>query len=168
VLEEILPKKALKIALECGWLPEAARADSPDWRDWSRQLLVGRFSRVGLDDSCQPDPYLFVPFPVAANNGQGTEGGQPTGEPAVEMAAKSIPSSSGKGSQAISGRADARSAFIVPILEKKGWSILEWATESDVDFHTADNFLKGLTKPYRSTRKKLAQSLGLEPEGLPA
>jgi hypothetical protein len=73
VLEEALPKKALEIALECGWLPEAARADNPDWRDWSRQLSAGRFSRVGLDDSCKPDPYLFVPFPIAASGDRTTD-----------------------------------------------------------------------------------------------
>ena len=50
VLKEVLPARALKIALESGWLPEADRAESPDWRDWSRQLLAGRFSR-GVDDS---------------------------------------------------------------------------------------------------------------------
>jgi hypothetical protein len=63
-LEEVIPEKSLKIALECGWLPETARTDSPDWRDWSSQLLTGRFS-LGLDDSCTPDPYLFVAFPNA-------------------------------------------------------------------------------------------------------
>lgn len=70
VLEEALTEKAFQIALECGWLPEGARTDSPEWRRWIRQLLEGRFSRVGLEDSCKPDPYLSVPFPVAASGGK--------------------------------------------------------------------------------------------------
>jgi hypothetical protein len=70
VLEEALPEKAFHIALECGWLPEGARADSPAWRGWIRQLLEGRFSRVGLEESCKPDPYLSVPFPVVASGGK--------------------------------------------------------------------------------------------------
>ena len=70
VLEEALPEKAFHIALECGWLPEGARTDSPAWRGWIRQLLEGRFSRVGLEASCKPDPYLSVPFPVVASGGK--------------------------------------------------------------------------------------------------
>ena len=70
VLEEALPERAFHIALECGWLPEGARTDSPAWRGWIRQLLEGRFSRVGLEESCKPDPYLSVPFPVVASGGK--------------------------------------------------------------------------------------------------
>jgi len=44
---------------------------------------------------------------------------------------------------------------------------LEWAQESGVDFHTASSYLKGKTKPYQSTRKKLADSLGIPGEDLP-
>lgn len=60
-----------------------------------------------------------------------------------------------------------RAAFIAPILDEKGWSILDWANNSGVDFHTANDFLKGNTKPYASTRKKLAGSLGLKVGELP-
>jgi len=66
------------------------------------------------------------------------------------------------------GSANERARFVMPILEKNGWSILDWANESDVDFHTANDYLKGTTKrPYRSTRKKLADSLGVMVEALP-
>ncbi len=60
-----------------------------------------------------------------------------------------------------------RRAFVEPKLNAKGWSILEWANNSDVDYHTADSYLKGITKSYRSTRKKLADSLGVTVDELP-
>ncbi len=60
-----------------------------------------------------------------------------------------------------------RKSFVSPILASKGWSILDWASNSDVDFNTANNYLKGKTKPYESTRAKLAKSLGVEVQKLP-
>ncbi len=61
----------------------------------------------------------------------------------------------------------ARAAFVMPILDSKGWSILDWANECNVDFHTANDFLRDRTKSYRSTRKKLAEGLGVPVESLP-
>lgn len=46
-------------------------------------------------------------------------------------------------------------------------SVHDWANKAKVDFHTADNYLKGKTNPYPSTRKKLADGLGIEIEKLP-
>jgi hypothetical protein len=63
-LEKVLPEKTLQIALDCGWLPPGAHSALPFWRDWISKTLAGRFSRVGLADSCEPDPYVSVPFPV--------------------------------------------------------------------------------------------------------
>ncbi len=60
-----------------------------------------------------------------------------------------------------------REAFIKPILEKKGLSIRQWAINAKVDFHTADDYLKGKTKPYPDTLKKLADALGVEVAKLP-
>jgi len=60
-----------------------------------------------------------------------------------------------------------REAFIRPRLESMGWSILDWAKNSGVDFHTANDYFKGETKPYPSTRKKLADSLGISAKDLP-
>jgi hypothetical protein len=60
-----------------------------------------------------------------------------------------------------------RESFVKPILDKKGWSILDWANEAGVDFHTASGYLKDTRKPYRSTRKKLAAPLGVDVEDLP-
>jgi hypothetical protein len=71
-------------------------------------------------------------------------------------------------------RGAARRLFVMPLLEKKGWSVGDWARESKgvrkpegVDFHTANNYLKGVTKTYRSTRENLAKSLGVETDELP-
>lgn len=60
-----------------------------------------------------------------------------------------------------------REAFLRPILDKKGFSVHDWARRANVDFHTADNYLKGKTKPYPDTLKKLADALGTEVEKLP-
>lgn len=63
--------------------------------------------------------------------------------------------------------ANKRESFVMPILAKKGWSINDWATQSDLDFHTASGYLKCRTNPYPSTRKKFADSLGVGVEELP-
>jgi len=60
-----------------------------------------------------------------------------------------------------------REAFVKTILEAKGWSILDWANESGVAPATAHDFLANKTKPYRSTRLKLAKSLGVSIQQLP-
>jgi hypothetical protein len=65
------------------------------------------------------------------------------------------------------GPSSIRGAFVTPILSSKGWSIQDWAINSGVDFHTANDFLKGTTKAYNSTRKKLADSLGVDVSTLP-
>lgn len=62
---------------------------------------------------------------------------------------------------------DRRKSFVMPVLQAKGWSIHDWAINSGVDFHTANDYLNGKTKPYSSTRKKLAESLGIEVQDLP-
>ena len=63
--------------------------------------------------------------------------------------------------------AKSRSAFIQPLLEKRGWSILDWATEAEVSHATTQDYLSGKTKPYPSTRLKLAKALGLSVQQLP-
>ncbi|MFZ0321433.1 MAG: hypothetical protein WAL56_20080 [Candidatus Sulfotelmatobacter sp.] len=61
----------------------------------------------------------------------------------------------------------ARKAFVDPILAEKGWSILDWAKDANVDHATAMDYWQGKTKPYASTRKKLARALGIKIEQLP-
>ena len=60
-----------------------------------------------------------------------------------------------------------RESFVRLLLVEKGWSTLDWAQKSNVDFHTADNYLKGKTSPCASTRRKLASSLGIAVADLP-
>jgi lambda repressor-like predicted transcriptional regulator len=60
-----------------------------------------------------------------------------------------------------------REAFLKPILKKTGFSIRAWARKANVDFHTADNYLKGKTKPNPDTLKELADALGVKVEELP-
>jgi len=63
--------------------------------------------------------------------------------------------------------AKARRAFVEPILTEKGWSILDWANEAEVAYHTAADYLSGCKSPYRSTRAKLAKALGVSANQLP-
>jgi hypothetical protein len=63
---------------------------------------------------------------------------------------------------------NARESFLRPILDEKGFSVHDWARTAGVDFHTANDYLYGRTRPYKSTRKKLADAIGLGVEKLPA
>jgi len=69
VLDVALLEAAFHLSLGLKWLPEYARADSPAWRQWIRELLEGRYSQVGLNDSCAVDPYMFIKFPLDGNTG---------------------------------------------------------------------------------------------------
>jgi hypothetical protein len=60
-----------------------------------------------------------------------------------------------------------REAVVRPILTNNGWTVSEWALRAGVDFHTADDYLKGRTKLQPSKRKQLAEVLGLKAEQLP-
>lgn len=62
---------------------------------------------------------------------------------------------------------NARQLFVRPILEKKGWSVHQFAVEAQVDFHTANDYLKGKTKPNRASRAQMAKALGVPVEDLP-
>lgn len=60
-----------------------------------------------------------------------------------------------------------RAKFIKPILEQNGFSIHDWAKKAGVDFHTANNYLRGKTRPFPETRKKLADAIGIKVNQLP-
>jgi lambda repressor-like predicted transcriptional regulator len=60
-----------------------------------------------------------------------------------------------------------RRAFIMPLLEKHGWSILDWANEARLDHSTALDYLDNRRKQYRSTRLKLANALNVPVDQLP-
>jgi hypothetical protein len=57
--------------------------------------------------------------------------------------------------------------FLGPLLESEGWSILDWANEAKVAYHTARDYYDGTKKTYASTRLKLANALGIPVEQLP-
>jgi hypothetical protein len=76
-----------------------------------------------------------------------------------------IPSDPRKGT----GVSSTRRQMIEPILKQKGFSVTEWASKSGVDVHTALNYLNEKTKnPDASTRKKLAEGLGINVGQFPA
>jgi lambda repressor-like predicted transcriptional regulator len=60
-----------------------------------------------------------------------------------------------------------REAFFRTILKEKGLSVHDWAVKANVDFHTADKYLKGKRKPYPGTLKKLADALDVDVTKLP-
>lgn len=60
-----------------------------------------------------------------------------------------------------------RRGFVEPILERKGWSILDWANAANVAHATAMDYVLDKTSPYRSTRAKLAKALGVPIEQFP-
>lgn len=61
-----------------------------------------------------------------------------------------------------------REVFLKPLLKTKGLSIRGWARNAKLDFHTADNYLKGKTRrPNPDTFKQLADALGVKVEELP-
>jgi len=60
-----------------------------------------------------------------------------------------------------------RRAFILPLLEKRGWSILDWANEAQVAHTTAQDYLENRRNPYPSTRLKLAKVLGVPIQSFP-
>jgi hypothetical protein len=60
-----------------------------------------------------------------------------------------------------------RKAVLMPLLAKKHFSVHDWANAADVDWHTADNYLNGKTKPYQSTIGKLARALDTDVEDMP-
>jgi lambda repressor-like predicted transcriptional regulator len=70
--------------------------------------------------------------------------------------------------ESVEKRKHERKSQVLSLLRDKGWSINDWAVQSDVDFHTADSYLKGRRNPYPSTRNKLAKSLGIRVEDLPS
>ncbi|HEY1804907.1 MAG TPA: hypothetical protein VGG45_10530 [Terracidiphilus sp.] len=85
--------------------------------------------------------------------------------------ASPIPSSSSVAQEPVpdapSNLSAKRKAVVEPLLGERGWSSLEWASHSSVSYHTAADYLAGKRSQYRSTRKKLAESLGLSVQQLP-
>jgi hypothetical protein len=60
-----------------------------------------------------------------------------------------------------------RRSVIEPLLEAKGWSVLDWSKDAKVAHATAMDYLDEKTRPYADTRLKLAKSLGISVDRLP-
>ena len=60
-----------------------------------------------------------------------------------------------------------RRAFVEPLLLQHGWSLLDWANEAQVAYHTVSDYLAGTTRPYRSSRLKMAKALSVTVQQLP-
>jgi lambda repressor-like predicted transcriptional regulator len=86
--------------------------------------------------------------------------------PVVDLALAAIGPIAPVSTNAAAG--NTRKAFIRSLLDRAGLSVNDWATKAKVDYHTADNYLKGKAKPYPATLKKLADALNVEVAKLPA
>jgi lambda repressor-like predicted transcriptional regulator len=64
-------------------------------------------------------------------------------------------------------REEERKSLVMPILRERGWSILDLANESKLDFHTVKSYLSGKRKSYSSTLKKLAKALNVNVDNFP-
>ncbi len=60
-----------------------------------------------------------------------------------------------------------REEALTPILRQQGLTTHGWALQAGVDFHTADDYLKGKTTPYPNTLKNLADALGITVADMP-
>jgi lambda repressor-like predicted transcriptional regulator len=60
-----------------------------------------------------------------------------------------------------------RQQVVQPHLARLGWSAFAWSQHAGVDPNTATDYLAGRRRPNQTTRKKLAEAIGLEPEQLP-
>jgi lambda repressor-like predicted transcriptional regulator len=60
-----------------------------------------------------------------------------------------------------------RQAVVEPILVSKGWSLGDFADEAGLDYNTVSDYIAGKRRPYRSTKKKMANALGVDPSELP-
>jgi ribosome-binding protein aMBF1 (putative translation factor) len=74
---------------------------------------------------------------------------------------KGVSSPARKFSTAVNALASNRQSIVMPILEGKGWSQVQFAQHARVDYNTVRAFLKGEGKPHASTRKQMADALGI-------
>lgn len=108
---------------------------------------AGRAIRASLQDAIEPRPQPAHPFPTP-----------PTSNPLPTQPNSSPPAEKPR---------NVRREFVDPLLQERGWSLLDWATEANVAYHTVADYLTGKTKPYRDTRLKMAKSLGVSVQQLP-
>jgi lambda repressor-like predicted transcriptional regulator len=141
-------------------------------REWKPQLMVNaiylvmgccRGERIGLGYLAEYQEVVFQTLKTHVE--QLPRRRTKLSHPATASASQSDPVPELKASTA--SQLQPRRAFVEPILEEKGWSILEWADEAKVAHATAMDYLQNKTRPYRSTRVKLATALGVSAKQLP-
>ena len=60
-----------------------------------------------------------------------------------------------------------RRAYVQPLLDKRGWSVPEWAEKAKVSRHTAQSYLDADRKTYHYNRRKLSDALGVSFDEFP-
>jgi Cro/C1-type HTH DNA-binding domain len=132
--------------------------------DFARQCLESQHVRVQAVEQTDGVLHVYL-YPPATMEDCLREGWQRAKESVVPT---EITSSAGQPPTDLSAAALKKQRSSVDrLLKNKGWSPHEWASESHVDWHTVNDYLTGKTRPYPSTLKKLAASLGVKPEDLP-
>jgi hypothetical protein len=64
-------------------------------------------------------------------------------------------------------KANRRTARIKPLLDAKGWSVSQWASNAGVSTTVAYEYLSGKSDPRPDNRKALADAVGLEIQNFP-
>jgi lambda repressor-like predicted transcriptional regulator len=153
------------------------RRDAKNWsplrRQWEayrqiKNLIAGPHEQIpeALVRRTIAEQYGVKPEEVTTKQIQFEVSGLLDAFPAITVVPSAEDSQEPEGTQREqqSGRKD----FVIPLLEAKGWSILDWANEAGVAHATAHDYLDGKTKKsYASTRLKLAKALGVPVDKLP-
>jgi hypothetical protein len=135
---------------DAGSLPPLSRAETLEWFK-HREFLISR----GLGKQIEDDGWDGV-----------IEAGKANVSVLDVVVGPTSPPRGVDGGLQQSGSENPREVFVRPLLEARGWSVLDWALQSSVAWKTADNYLRG-AQSYASTRKKLAASLGIDVNELP-
>jgi hypothetical protein len=177
-----------RIALGVGWLDEEIPVDFvlPGWvgNEWAMRQAIGRNSpttedAISFPPLSRPDTlewfkhreYSISRMLKQQIESDGLDGIIEAGKTDVSVldafvAGPSSPTREVNGDLQQSGPENPRELYVRPLLEVRGWSNLDWAIHSEVDWKTAVNYLRG-AKSYASTRKKLAVSLKIDANDLP-
>jgi lambda repressor-like predicted transcriptional regulator len=147
--EEEIVEEALRNTLECWDNFNGVYPPSSMWRSTVLDAIAQHLGRP-IRKSTRPAPASPPAYSALLTMPQATVNQAAVPEP-VEQHPKQ----------------NAREAFVLPILETKGWSILDWSNEAEVAYHTAADYLEGKTRPYRSSRLKMAKALGITVQQLP-
>jgi hypothetical protein len=145
---------------------EALRKEGFDFHFWNESNEVSdaaeyrqNINRPAIDSVCLTSATLCERLGARAKHAEFEE-------PFAQSGAKQSPTVT-RTPQSCKCSNNERESFVRPRLEEKGWSINDWAANSKVDFHTADEYLKNKRNPFASTLRKLAGALGVPVAQLP-